>query len=82
MSSEIDNGGPAFPVADSVYPNGQIQYGFTGMTLRDWFAGQALAGLLANATLGSEPAGEIARWSYETADAMLAERAKRQEAQS
>ncbi len=48
MSTEqINDGGPAFPVADTHYPNGQIQYGCNGMSLRDWFAGQALAGLCA-----------------------------------
>lgn len=38
MSTPINDGGPAFPNADTVYPNGQVQYGATGMTLRDYFA--------------------------------------------
>jgi len=39
MSTEPKYGGPAFPVYDEthMYPTS------TGMTLRDWFAGQALA---------------------------------------
>lgn len=42
----------------------------TGMTLRDWFAGQALAGI------ASDPDVDIsiddrAKWSYRIADAML-----------
>jgi hypothetical protein len=37
----INDGGPAFPVPDTYYPNGQVQYGPTGMSLRDWFAGHA-----------------------------------------
>ena len=41
-----------------------------GMTLRDWFAGQALAGLLAQASLGFD----AAQAAYEYADEMLAER--------
>ena len=50
------------------------RYGQRGMTLRDYFAGQALAGSLANT---DAPTPEIeARWAYEIADAMLAERAK------
>jgi hypothetical protein len=76
-----DFGGPAFPaVAGSV--------GFRGMTLRDWFAGQALAGLDATvnphlpndraSTLNSPEADYLAqrraRWSYLQADAMLAAR--------
>lgn len=40
MSDTINNdGGPAFPVNG---PNGD----FPGMSLRDWFAGQALAGII------------------------------------
>lgn len=40
MSDTISNGGPAFPCGDfsRVQP-------FDGMTLRDWFAGQAMAAL-------------------------------------
>ena len=35
-----NDGGPAFPVPDTHHPDGQIQYGANGMSLRDWFAGQ------------------------------------------
>lgn len=35
-----DDGGPAHPVADFVCPNGQVQQGSYGMTLRQWYAGQ------------------------------------------
>lgn len=31
----------AFPVPDTRHPNGEITYGSTGMTLRDWFATHA-----------------------------------------
>lgn len=63
----------AFPQSASVVgPAG-------GMTLRDWFAGQALAGLLASPMDG--PAGTLeqhgehfARASFVYADAMLAAR--------
>ena len=49
--------------------------------LRDYFAGQALAGILATNDARGVPAGErhdeaIARAAYILADAMLAERAK------
>ena len=43
MSDPINDGGPALPTADAYHPSGQIAYGRKGMSLRDWFAGQALA---------------------------------------
>lgn len=53
----------------------------TGMSLRDYFAGQALAGIAAAFVRVSRRDGETmaqaeARWCYERADAMLAEREK------
>ena len=61
-----DDGGPAFPVPYlcSVY----------GMTLRDWFAGQALAGMSSKSLTASNE--EIAQAAYWRADAMLAQRNK------
>jgi len=38
---QINDGGPAFPVPDTYHANGQVQYGGTGMALRDWFAAHA-----------------------------------------
>ena len=71
--SKRDDGGPAFP--QSVSADGP--YG--GLTARDWFAGQALAGLLANATLKPKTTfNEAAAEAFAFADAMLAERAKRE----
>jgi hypothetical protein len=55
-----------------------------GMTLRDWFAGQALAGLMSNANIPFAPdyaecePAQIADASYCIADAMLAERERQQ----
>lgn len=79
MSTQPDDGGPAFPVADTVHSSGQVQYGFNGMSLRDYFAGQALAGLEAYAGSiifreGQTSTQLIAQASYEMADAMLAAR--------
>jgi hypothetical protein len=57
-----NNGGPAFP---------QIkEYNGQGMALRDYFAGQALAGLLAESMHDCGPSG-IAQDCYLHADAML-----------
>lgn len=59
----------AFPRAN------ECQY---GMTLRDYFAGQALAGFAGSqsANVYSWVEDRVARSAYEIADAMLAERAK------
>jgi hypothetical protein len=45
-----------------------------GMSLRDWFAGMALAGLVARYDLKEHPAV----LAYDQADAMMAEREKRE----
>jgi hypothetical protein len=70
MSEPINDGGPALPTADAYHPSGQIAYGRKGMTLRDWFAGQALAGLLANPD-GEYDYNGAARDAFGFADAML-----------
>lgn len=77
-----NDGGPAFPGTGGPIRTGVDTFSFSsaGMTLRDYFAGQALAGL-ASATndqgdwTGAD-AQSVAHTAYEIADAMLAERAK------
>ena len=64
----LSTGGPAFPCSQH-----------TGLTMRDWFAGQALIGLLA---FPGEESSQLdiqtaAQEAYEQADAMMAERAKK-----
>ena len=54
--TELGNGGPAFP--DSVR---------SGMTLRDWFAGQAIAGL----TTAPRSVLETVARAYEIADTAI-----------
>lgn len=61
---------PAFPMASDILGHHE------GMTLRDWFAGQALA---IGYAMG-EPPHETAQQAYSYADAMLAERSKGDEA--
>lgn len=49
----------------------------SGMTLRDYFAGQALAGACADPSATESMTYErIAEWCYNQADAMLAARAQ------
>lgn len=75
MSEIIEDGGPAFPVGAVEATPGGVPWihGTGGMSLRDYFAGQALAGLYANAK-EEWNAETAAACAYDTADAMLAER--------
>lgn len=68
---------PAFPRPGFEDPAGMQD----GMSLRDWFAGQALAGAMACPTMRSGLTSvSYATMSYEIADAMLAARSKGEEA--
>jgi len=58
---------PAFPTKGSAHE-------FTGLTIRDWFAGQALASMAVE-DAATEP-DVVAAYVYEVADAMLKERDK------
>lgn len=85
------NGGPAFGAAIQVGEK-LDDYACTsavvisGMTLRDWFAGQAMKGLVASGAnspgfndqdaVWSKQHQYRAGWAYCQADAMLAERSK------
>lgn len=68
MIDTSKDGGPAFPVA---YGGGRIE----GMTLRDYFAAKALAGMLADSEVMATRE-DFAERSYALADAMILERAK------
>lgn len=71
MSAQIDDGGNAFPYLES-HSNGQYRHHY-GMTMRDYFAGKALAGLLASGE-DSIDAETNAHDAYIIADAMIAAR--------
>ena len=72
MTDETKNdGGPAFPVHPEIHPDEP----HAGMTLRDWFAGQALAGYFAAPYTPHRNAHDCAAYMYEVADAMIAARA-------
>jgi hypothetical protein len=70
MSDPIKDGGPAFACACASDGVSHIE---DGMTLRDWFAGQALAGMAAYAGM-QDPTDSIAHLAYVMADAMIAQR--------
>ena len=66
-----NNGSPAFPYCEQDGQGGYEQH--QGMSLRDYFAGKALAGLLASGE-DSIDAETNAHDAYIIADAMLAAR--------
>lgn len=91
--SAIDDGGPAFPTAKSFLERQRRSedHRFThdietvgGMSLRDWFAGQAMHAVLRNAGRHFHSTedectacrAQTARIAYAHADAMLAARSK------
>jgi hypothetical protein len=65
----INDGGPAFPSTIQYFPDDKNANEEQGMTLRDWFASQALAGMLAK--YGTGGFALLAKDCYEHADEML-----------
>lgn len=81
--SKIDDGGQAFP---NTYPIESSASGTIGMSLRDWFAGMAMRGVV-TAGIGITVHPEaIRKWiaeeSYALADAMIAARKSDPESES
>ena len=89
--SKPQDGGPAFPRrpyvgrdCEGMVPDDSFSRGTPGMSLRDYFAGQSLAGLLAAPGTGRTEqfaryrdwCQDIADSCYSIADAMLTERQK------
>ena len=92
--NKIKDGGPAFPTeARALFPTNKASFWCDGMSLRDWFAGMALQGVLgSHANLENHMAmietsqkkgvmcsEFVAVVAYELADAMLKERDKKRE---
>lgn len=67
-----DDGGPAYPQTMD-HCRAAVMGIPQGMTLRDWFAGQVMAGLMADSEVDMPPE-EYAACAYRNADAMLKER--------
>ena len=85
MATERDDGGPAFPRSffAAAYSDGKKEMNLTvpnpedhpqGMSLRDWFAGKALEGLLAADSTPHFSERMAAGLAYGQADAMLVAR--------
>lgn len=78
MSDEIKDGGAAFPNAGYDGPDNCADP-VPGMTLRDWFSGRALVGIINACAMDIRRNGEstetmFARKAYSVADAMIAAR--------
>ncbi len=70
----MKDGGPAFP-ATRYWNEKELGYRYSsecGMSLRDWFAGMALQGIMASTYVWTD----IAKEAYKQADAMLQQRDK------
>ena len=70
--SKIEDGGPAYPIPSDPRPGAYEAH--PGMSLRDWFAGQALAGMIARYFTGEQRHAYAANDAYKFADAMIAAR--------
>jgi len=77
-TEKIEDGGPAYPSALAIGPSGDVYgsaYYSDGMSLRDYFAGQALAGLMAKHDCNNEEGWAwAAHAAFEVSDAMLTAR--------
>ena len=88
MTNWKHGGGPVYPMfvkgGAQPFVGGMTlyteDYHHPGMSLRDWYAGQALSGLLVNRPedIPSQVVDGYTRLAYQLADAMLAERDKDQ----
>jgi len=73
VTRKVETGGPAFPLSSvvaNIVPDKAM-----GMSLRDWFAGQALGVVYGNSVNMKNE--DLAKVCYEIADTMIAERKKK-----
>ena len=80
----MKDGGPAFPSKTLTGASTALHDIYhPGMSLRDWFAGMALSGIMISAPDDSELLDDdIAKWAYDIAEAMLAEKEQREKEES
>ena len=69
--SQVNDGGPAFPVQSD---GCLVTAG--GMSLRDWFAGQVIKGLIERFPINEACDARLCEVAYKLADDMIAERNK------
>lgn len=79
--TQRNDGGPAFPgVEHALDPRTTGFMGYSGMTLRDYFAAKAMQGLLSGQYAGTDSSQynftEVITEAYGIADAMLVEKEK------
>lgn len=67
---ELHKSGPAFPCEMPLDDHPDVRIRFSGMSLRDYFAG-LIAPALVDAHMGEADINDVARWAYMHADAML-----------
>jgi hypothetical protein len=81
--SSTNDGGPAFPTPQGTACDGSSFNYSNGMTLRDYFAGQALCGIAlwnrgqGGSFVNADDAKDAGTLAYQLADAMLAAREAR-----
>ena len=61
---------------ETAFP-GSVNWIHPGMTMREWYAGMALDGLMVAFPTNSPE--QLAKWAFDFADAMIAEAAKRKD---
>jgi hypothetical protein len=79
MEDKVKDGGPAFPSVGEGFNN--PLYSAPGMSLRDWFAGQVMTGICANAAWNENGWAARARAAYDAADAILSARQQKDDTQ-
>lgn len=70
--TKIDDGGSAFPEPLTVLQSGDAVVAYPGMTLRQYYAGQALACMKTHHAVTQAEAEDIARSVFLIADAIIA----------
>jgi hypothetical protein len=77
--NKIEDGGSAYPLPVHLSLEGDEHIAYPGMSLRDWFAGQAITGVIRQCAQDlrhrdDAPADYFAMKAFEIADAMIAAR--------